>query len=200
MDFNNMIYYAQKVVDKYGYEAQSRQLIEEMAELTQVLNKDWRLYQKFYKTNDTSMHPKLDESHKKIVDELADVYFVFHQVAYAIGAFQNGELEKAIDFKINRQMERIAKSEEEEQAKKIKTADELLEIDENLLNPDEKERLARIKSITPAARELFQIVEKSKRELIMKLEKERDAILDYLNGFSDGTHTGEDENNEAKSV
>lgn len=198
MDFNDMIYAAQKVADEYGYEAQSRQLIEEMAELTQALNKDWRLYQKFHKTKDTSMHPKLDESHKRIVDELADVYFTLHQVAYVIGAFQTssrfpyGELEEAIEFKINRQMERIEESKKEELAQKIKTADELLEMDESLLNPDEKERLVRIKAITPAARELFQIVEESKRELIMKLEKERDAILDYLNGFSDEAHTGGD--------
>lgn len=200
MDFAKMMCYAQTVVGEYGYEAQSRQLIEEMAELTQAINEDWRVYQKFYKTKDTSMHPELDETHKKIVDKMADVYFTFHQVAHEIGALRSGELEKAIDFKINRQMERIKERKKEELAKKIKTADELLELDESDLTPDEKERLARIKAITPAARELFQFIEESKRKLIMKLEKERDDILDYLNGFSDGTHTGENESDEAKSM
>lgn len=31
------------IADHYGYEAQSRQLIEEMAELTQAINKMWRI-------------------------------------------------------------------------------------------------------------------------------------------------------------
>lgn len=31
-----------KIADTYGYDAQSRQLIEEMAELTQAINKHWR--------------------------------------------------------------------------------------------------------------------------------------------------------------
>ena len=37
-----MIEEIHKIADYYGYEAQSRQLIEEMAELTQALNKLWR--------------------------------------------------------------------------------------------------------------------------------------------------------------
>lgn len=32
----------QKIADTYGYDAQSRQCIEEMAELTQAINKFWR--------------------------------------------------------------------------------------------------------------------------------------------------------------
>lgn len=31
-----------KIADTYGYDAQSRQCIEEMAELTQAINKLWR--------------------------------------------------------------------------------------------------------------------------------------------------------------
>lgn len=31
-----------QIADKYGYDAQSRQCIEEMAELTQAVNKFWR--------------------------------------------------------------------------------------------------------------------------------------------------------------
>ena len=30
------------IADRYGYDAQSRQCIEEMAELTQAINKFWR--------------------------------------------------------------------------------------------------------------------------------------------------------------
>lgn len=33
-----------KIARHYGYEAQSRQCIEEMAELTQAINKYWRKY------------------------------------------------------------------------------------------------------------------------------------------------------------
>ena len=32
----------QKIAQTYGYDAQSRQCIEEMAELTQAINKMWR--------------------------------------------------------------------------------------------------------------------------------------------------------------
>lgn len=32
----------QKIAQTYGYDAQSRQCIEEMAELTQAINKFWR--------------------------------------------------------------------------------------------------------------------------------------------------------------
>lgn len=192
MDFANIISCAQKVVDEYGYDAQSRQLIEEMAELTQAINKDWRLYEKFNKTKNAEMYPKLDESHKHIVEEIADVYFCLIQIASAVGAFNVkdgnvGELENALAFKMSRQMERIEKSKKESMMAKIKTADELLEADENDLTFDEKERLIRIKRIPPEVRSLFEACQKNKMEMVMKLEREREEILDYLNGFTDNT-------------
>ena len=41
---NSTYYYPKikKISDTYGYDAQSRQCIEEMAELTQAINKFWR--------------------------------------------------------------------------------------------------------------------------------------------------------------
>ena len=41
---NSNTYYPQikKIAVTYGYDAQSRQCIEEMAELTQAINKYWR--------------------------------------------------------------------------------------------------------------------------------------------------------------
>lgn len=40
----------QYIADHYGYEPQSRQLIEEMAELTVAINKLWRKHE--YKINE----------------------------------------------------------------------------------------------------------------------------------------------------
>ena len=200
MDIVNICVSAQEIAEEYGYEAQSRQLIEEMAELTQAINKDWRIHQKFEKTKDQSLMPDIDTARRNLIEELADVYIVWHQIAYLTGAFEvtNTELEDTICNKIDRQMEKIEKSRAEEkppisaEMKGIKTAEELLEANYDELTPEEKERLCRVKRIPPAVRENFQNVEEWKRNMIIKLEKERDAILDYLNGFTDGISEGGD--------
>jgi len=183
----------EEIADEYGYEAQSRQLIEEMAELTQAINKDWRVYQKFNKTKDNSLHPKLDEAHNHLVEELADVFIVWHQVAYLIGSFhaENHELEDAIGQKVIRQKERIRESKEKAESKantemaRIKTSSELLEANYDELTPEEQKRCDRIKRIPPAIKEMFLNIEREKREMILKLENQRDAIMDYLEGFTD---------------
>ena len=49
----------------YGYEAQSRQLIEEMAELTQSINKKWR-------GENTGLYRGYYDDMKAITEEIAD--------------------------------------------------------------------------------------------------------------------------------
>lgn len=90
----------QYIADHYGYEPQSRQLIEEMAELTVALNKAWR------KTFDTvDKIPNMDDE-ERIVEEIADVEIMITQIEYLLG-ISAMELNNMIEQKLNRQIERI---------------------------------------------------------------------------------------------
>lgn len=90
----------QYTADHYGYEPQSRQLIEEMAELTVALNKAWR------KTFDTvDKIPNMDDE-ERIVEEIADVEIMITQIEYLLG-ISAMELNNMIEQKLNRQLERI---------------------------------------------------------------------------------------------
>lgn len=90
----------QYIAYHYGYEPQSRQLIEEMAELTVALNKAWR------KTFDTvDKLPNMDDE-ERIEEEIADVEIMLSQIKYLLGA-GDGELSQIIESKLDRQIERI---------------------------------------------------------------------------------------------
>lgn len=68
------------IADHYGYEAQSRQLIEEMAELTQAINKLWRIDSKnCEKTNIDHI-----EAYRHIVEEIADVEICLEQIKWLL--------------------------------------------------------------------------------------------------------------------
>lgn len=88
------------IADYYGYEPQSRQLIEEMAELTVALNKAWR------KTFDTvDKIPNMDDE-ECIVEEIADVKIMITQIEYLLGVSAM-ELDNMVNQKLDRQIERI---------------------------------------------------------------------------------------------
>ena len=90
----------QYIANHYGYEPQSRQLIEEMAELTVALNKAWR------KTFDTvDKIPNMDDE-ERIVEEIADVEIMLSQIKYLLGA-EERELSRIVKSKLERQIERI---------------------------------------------------------------------------------------------
>ncbi len=62
------------IAEKYGYEPQSRQCIEEMAELIQAINKLYRR-QKF------GGNPKeVEETHAGVIEEMADVIIMLWQL------------------------------------------------------------------------------------------------------------------------
>jgi NTP pyrophosphatase (non-canonical NTP hydrolase) len=88
-----------EISEFYGFDAQSRQCIEEMAELTVALNKMWREGMKtdyFYselKKND-------------IAEEIADVYIMLEQMKYLLNIYED-DIETIINRKILRQLERI---------------------------------------------------------------------------------------------
>lgn len=94
----------QEIADKLGYEEQSMQLIEEMAELTQAISK-YRRY------NDT-------EELLDLIEELCDVNIVLEQVIYLLSKKikdeMNDDLLKYfnddIKYKINRTKKRIERT------------------------------------------------------------------------------------------
>ena len=93
------------VAEMYGYEPQSRQCIEEMAELTQAINKLWR------KRNFGGNDRQIAEAEDAVLDEMADTLIMLWQIKYLMG-FGEGTLAKRIDEKLNRQLKRIGVTEE----------------------------------------------------------------------------------------
>lgn len=88
------------IAERYGYEPQSRQCIEEMAELTQAINKLWR------KRNFGGNDRQIAEAEDAVLDEMADTLIMLWQLKYLLG-FAEGLLAKRIEEKLNRQLERM---------------------------------------------------------------------------------------------
>lgn len=87
------------IAHHYGYETQSRQLIEEMAELTVAINKAWRSGSRKIPNTDY-----LDYEH--ILEEMADTLIMIWQIKYLLGVGE-GELSRIVGQKLDRQIERI---------------------------------------------------------------------------------------------
>ena len=106
---DNSTYYSkiQKIADTYGYDAQSRQCIEEMAELTQAINKFWR---KQLDCGNSNFHtdfdmPFMTSEYENIIEEIADVQIMLWQMTYLL----NADVTPIIEQKLDRQLERIEK-------------------------------------------------------------------------------------------
>lgn len=104
-----------EIARHYGYEAQSRQCIEEMAELMQSINKLWRTKNNIKSLNSFDCHPELIVARERVVEELADVQIMVSQVSHLLGS-DEGELDEYINKKLDRQIKRV----EEENAGRIK--------------------------------------------------------------------------------
>lgn len=86
------------IADYYGYGSQSRQLIEEMAELMVAINKDYRV-----SIGATDIQPL--EALNNIAGEVADVTIMLEQIKYLLlGSY---DIDKIIQDKLQRQMNRI---------------------------------------------------------------------------------------------
>lgn len=97
-----------EIADKLGYEEQSMQLIEEMAELTQAINK----YRRYNNTEELS----------NLIEELCDVDIVLEQVIYLISKkikdeinddwlkYFNDYFNDNVEYKINRTKKRIERT------------------------------------------------------------------------------------------
>lgn len=88
------------IANHYGYDAQSRQCIEEMAELTQAINKWWRVCGHGQNTEKSNQ-----ECMDNLVEEMADVQIMLWQMEYLLLSAQ--EVNQMITQKLNRQLERI---------------------------------------------------------------------------------------------
>lgn len=101
----------QQIAQHYGYEVQSRQCIEEMAELTHAINKMWRksfgcglVTLKDVLAEETETLKFSDEKeYQNVVEEIADVQIMIWQMQYLL----NVDVEPIINQKIKRQLERI---------------------------------------------------------------------------------------------
>lgn len=87
-----------KIADHYGFEAQSRQLIEEMAELTQAINKEWRRDKGYLNGDEQLMKAS-------IIEELADVLVMINQMCHLLDCAEM--VTKTAGEKIDRTLERI---------------------------------------------------------------------------------------------
>ena len=91
----------QRIAEHYGYEPQSRQLIEEMAELTVAINKAWRSRHDYVETPNTDY-----VDYENISEEMVDVLIMIWQIKYLLGIGE-GELSHIMEQKLDRQIERI---------------------------------------------------------------------------------------------
>lgn len=92
----------------YGYDVQSRRCIEEMAELTQAINKYWRTELQYgknlYKPCDGYM-PDDSEEYYNLVEEIADVQIMLEQMKFFL-AVQH-DIDQIIDDILNWEMKVI---------------------------------------------------------------------------------------------
>lgn len=96
----NIIEKIKIIADHYGYESQSRQCIEEMAELTQAINKFWRAC-----GNGQLTEKSFKECLENLTEEMADVQIMLWQIEYLLSA--ENMIEEMIEKKLNRQLKRI---------------------------------------------------------------------------------------------
>jgi NTP pyrophosphatase (non-canonical NTP hydrolase) len=94
------------IAEHYKYDPQSRQCIEEMAELTKALNKFWR---KNLLCGQVKLTPyilkvlrKTPEYHN-VLEEIADVEIMLKQIVYLLDM----DTSEMVELKLQRQMERI---------------------------------------------------------------------------------------------
>lgn len=93
------------IAEHYGYDSQSRQLIEEMAELTVAINKLWRVEKFCDRKNIMDVKGFSYPEVKEIIEEIADVEIMLSQIKYLLDC--NDEVKQEKERKILRQLERM---------------------------------------------------------------------------------------------
>lgn len=98
----------QEIVTRYGYEAQSRQCIEEMAELTQAINKFWRKDLKCGYVFGAIEKDRLDkesEVYNNLIEEIADVEIMLEQMKEML--FCGDRVNAIKEEKLERQIQKL---------------------------------------------------------------------------------------------
>ena len=93
-----------EIAEHYGYYPQSRQLIEEMAELTVAINKEWRLM------NEDSDDGEIKDARMHIAEEMADVQIMILQISHLLQC--RAHMNEIMVEKLDRQISRIREKEE----------------------------------------------------------------------------------------
>lgn len=95
-----------QIATAYGYDAQSRQCIEEMAELTQAINKLWRKEIKCkYTKGDKIEWDKESTAYNNVVEEIADVEIMLEQMKVMLCCADGVKAVK--EEKLERQIKRL---------------------------------------------------------------------------------------------
>lgn len=99
-----------KIARHYGYEAQSRQCIEEMAELTQAINKYWKkdLQCGKYPYNHWDGYmPDGSEEYQNLMEEIADVQIMLQQMKFFLDPLNVDHIDEIVEQKLDRQLRRM---------------------------------------------------------------------------------------------
>ena len=91
----------QYIAEHYGYESQSRQLVEELSELIQAVCKHNRAYEERPISVSCDCHER-----DSIAEEIADVLIMIWQICHLI-RISNERVVQISEKKLNRQIERI---------------------------------------------------------------------------------------------
>ena len=95
-----------EIAEHYKFDAQSRQCMEEMAELTEALNKFWRknlLHGQVKLTEDILKVLKKTPEYRNVLEEVADVQIMIAQITHLLQL----DTSEITEFKLQRQIERI---------------------------------------------------------------------------------------------
>ena len=94
------------IANHYGFESQSRQLMEECGELAQITNKVWRLTKELLNNHEKALdYVKAEDN---LVGEIADVSIMIAQIQELLG-ISDARIVDMVDFKLKREIERIKK-------------------------------------------------------------------------------------------
>lgn len=98
-----------RIAEEYGYDAQSRQCIEEMAELTQAINKFWRKQLKCGKVDLSTLSAAGfgTKEYENLVEEIADVEIMIEQMKVFMDC--EDSVTEVVKEKLDRQIDRITK-------------------------------------------------------------------------------------------
>ena len=97
------------IANHYGFESQSRQLMEECGELTQATNKVWRTMKELETDSDAAIDYEIAE--KNLIGEIADISIMIAQIQKLLG-INDERVMVEVEIKLDREIDRIKKKQE----------------------------------------------------------------------------------------